>query len=66
MRVLDPVDKIDFFCKKMVGQADVLNDASVMHWIPKLMELGIFFLKDDNRYDFVWCLKVRYSTHIQK
>ena len=50
MRVLDPVDKIDFFCKKMVGQADVLNDASVKHWIPKLMELGIFFLKDDNKY----------------
>jgi hypothetical protein len=49
MRVFEPAQRIEFFCKRLVGNSDIIGDPSSMQWIPRIMELGIFFLKDDNK-----------------
>lgn len=49
MRLLDAEDKVEFFCHMLVG-ANVTDDPTSMTWIPKIMEIGLHFVKDDNRY----------------
>nr|KAJ3422451.1 hypothetical protein HK105_007972 [Polyrhizophydium stewartii] len=51
IRVL-PVDaKIEFFCNRLCGNLEQGGDASAFAvvWIPRLIELAIPFLRDDNR-----------------
>ncbi|KAK6098863.1 hypothetical protein MT418_000342 [Batrachochytrium dendrobatidis] len=51
MRILPVDQKIDYFCNRLCGGLDSVNDtsASAILWIPKLIELSIPFLRDDNR-----------------
>lgn len=49
MRVLEPQDKIDFFCKRLCGGSTISDPASSV-FIPKLVELGISFLNDENKH----------------
>ena len=49
MRVMDPKDKIEFFCKRLCA-ASTLNDHNSSNFIPKLVELGILFLNDENKH----------------
>ncbi|KND00058.1 SCY1 protein kinase [Spizellomyces punctatus DAOM BR117] len=49
MKVLPPVSKSEFFCQQLVGDLEGVADSSAMHWLPKVIELGVPSLKDENR-----------------
>lgn len=49
MRVLNPNDRIEFFCKRLCG-GTTISDPESSIFIPKLVELGIMFLNDDNKH----------------
>jgi hypothetical protein len=49
MRVLEPQQKIEFFCKRLCGGSTITDPTSSI-FIPKLVELGIPFLKDENKH----------------
>ncbi|KAJ3113705.1 Protein-associating with the carboxyl-terminal domain of ezrin, partial [Nowakowskiella sp. JEL0407] len=48
LRVLPPDQKSVFLVEKLVGPISEL-DATSSHWIPRILELGIPFLRDENR-----------------